>query len=55
MTGINIWQKYSLLLMNITREMLSNTRRMTKDFEDTVRENQTNYSGINDTIQKENN
>jgi hypothetical protein len=55
MTGINIWQNYSLLLMNITREMLSNTRRMTKDFEDTVRENQTNYIGINNTIQKENN
>ena len=52
MTGINIWQNYSLLCMNITKEMLSNTRRMTKDFENTIWKNQTNYSGLNNTIQK---
>jgi hypothetical protein len=37
MIGINLWQNYSLLCMNITKEMLSNTRRMTKDFENTIR------------------
>ena len=37
MIGINTWQNYSLLCMNITKEMLSNTRRMTKDFENTIR------------------
>jgi len=55
MTGINIWQNYSLLCMNITKEMLSNNRRMIKDFENTIRENQTNYSGLNNTLQKQNN
>jgi hypothetical protein len=37
MIGINLWQNYSLLCMNMTKELLSNTRRMTKDFENTVR------------------
>ena len=37
MIGINIWQNYSLLCMNMTKELLSNTRRMTKDFENTIR------------------
>jgi hypothetical protein len=51
-SGINIWQNYSLLCMNITKEMLSTTRRMAKDFENTIRENQTNYRGLNNTLQK---
>ena len=47
-TGLNLWQSYSLLCMNLTKEMLSNTTRMTRDFENTIGMNRTNYNWFKD-------
>ena len=44
----NLWQSYSLLCMNLTKEMLSNTTRMTRDFENTIGMNRTNYNWFKD-------
>jgi hypothetical protein len=37
MTGINLWQDYSMLLMNLTKEIFTNTTKMARDFEDTIK------------------
>jgi hypothetical protein len=37
MKNVSIWQNYSMLWMNLTKEILSNTTKMTTDFENTIR------------------
>ncbi|MBA3977597.1 MAG: hypothetical protein H0X50_05320 [Nitrosopumilus sp.] len=35
-TGITLWQNYSTIWMNISKQILGNTKRMARDFEDTM-------------------
>jgi hypothetical protein len=37
MKSVSMWQNYSMLWMNLTKEILSNTTKMTSDFENTIR------------------
>ncbi len=41
MTSISMWQNYSMLWMNLTKEILSNTTKMTTEFENTIRKHKT--------------
>ena len=35
--SVSMWQNYSLLWMNLTKEILSNSTRMSNNFENTIR------------------
>jgi hypothetical protein len=37
MKSVDIWHNYSMLWMNLTKEIFSNTTKMTNDFENTIR------------------
>src|SRR4051794_37564479 len=36
MKSVSMWQNYSMFWMNLTKEILSNSTRMTKDFENRI-------------------
>ena len=37
MKSVSMWQNYSMSWMNLTKEILNNTTKMTSDFENTIR------------------
>lgn len=37
MKSVSMWQNYSMFWMNLTKEILSNSTRITNDFENTIR------------------
>jgi hypothetical protein len=39
MTGINLWQNYSKMWIDLTKEILNNTVKMAEDLENTYKKN----------------